>query len=53
VRNLPLSDLDIAARLGLSRQQIINLRKSARQRLARRMAGNMAAETASKDIHRV
>jgi len=38
--DLPLDDLRIAARLGLSRQQIINLRKSARARLARRMARN-------------
>jgi RNA polymerase sigma factor (sigma-70 family) len=35
---LPLDDLAIAKRLGLTRQQIINLRKSARTRLARRMA---------------
>jgi|SRR5579872_5620373 len=35
---LPLDDLSIAGRLGLSRQQVINLRKSARERLARRMA---------------
>jgi RNA polymerase sigma factor (sigma-70 family) len=35
--DLPLDDLAIAARLGLTRQQIINLRKSARCRLARRM----------------
>ena len=34
---LPLDDNTIAARLGLTRQQIINLRKSARERLARRM----------------
>jgi len=33
---LPLDDLAIAAQLGLSRQQVINLRKSARARLARR-----------------
>ena len=33
---LPLEDLDLAEMLGLSRQQVINLRKSARQRLARR-----------------
>jgi hypothetical protein len=33
---LPLDDLTIAARLGLTRQQVINLRKSARARLARR-----------------
>ena len=33
---LPLDDQTIAARLGLSRQQVINLRKSARARLARR-----------------
>lgn len=33
---LPLDDHTIAARLGLTRQQVINLRKSARARLARR-----------------
>ena len=33
---LPLDDLTIAGRLGLTRQQVINLRKSARARLARR-----------------
>ena len=35
--DLPLDDLRIGARLGLTRQQVINLRKSARDRLARRM----------------
>ncbi|HEX6099469.1 MAG TPA: hypothetical protein VF432_24355 [Thermoanaerobaculia bacterium] len=35
--DLPLDDLAIAARLGLTRQQVINLRKAARARLARRM----------------
>jgi len=35
---LPLDDLTIAARLGVARQQIINMRKSARARLARRLA---------------
>jgi DNA-directed RNA polymerase specialized sigma24 family protein len=34
---LPLDDQRIAAMLGASRQQVINLRKSARDRLARRM----------------
>jgi hypothetical protein len=34
---LPLDDAAIAERLGLRRQQIINLRSSARERLARRM----------------
>lgn len=33
---LPLADDVIAARLGLTRQQVINLRKAARDRLARR-----------------
>lgn len=33
---LPLEDQEIAARLGITRQQVINLRKSARARLARR-----------------
>lgn len=36
--SLPIDDLAIAAQLGLTRQQVINLRKSARERLARRMA---------------
>ncbi|HEX7153236.1 MAG TPA: hypothetical protein VF618_17255 [Thermoanaerobaculia bacterium] len=35
---LPLDDLAIADRLRLTRQQVINLRKSARMRLTRRMA---------------
>lgn len=34
---LPLEDASIAARLGVTRQQVINLRKSARARLGRRM----------------
>ncbi len=36
---LPLDDLAIAERLGVTRQQVINLRKSARERLTRRMGG--------------
>jgi hypothetical protein len=47
-RDLPLSDLDIAARLGISRQQVINLRKAARQRLVRRMTGNIDSVPPSK-----
>lgn len=35
---VPLEDHEIAERLGLERQQVINLRASARQRLGRRMA---------------
>ncbi len=46
---LPVSDLDIAERLGLTRQQVINLRKAARQRLARRTAGNIAAVSAPSE----
>ncbi len=34
---LPLDDLAIAERLGVTRQRVINLRKSARERLSRRM----------------
>jgi hypothetical protein len=34
---LPLGDAEVASLLGLTRQQIINLRKCARERLARRM----------------
>lgn len=36
---LPLEDNRIASLLGLTRQQVINLRKSARERLVRRMKG--------------
>lgn len=35
-----MDDRSIAARLGLSRQQVINLRKSARERLSRRLTGS-------------
>ena len=38
-RELPLDDLSIAARLGLTRPQVISLRRSARERLMRRMRG--------------
>jgi hypothetical protein len=44
---LPISDLEIGKRLKLERQQIINLRKAARQRLARRRGGNMTPIPAS------
>lgn len=48
--DLPLEDSKIADMLGLSRQQVINLRKSARDRLGRRMQkmeGNTGAPLAS------
>jgi len=35
--DLPIDDAAIAQRLGITRQQVINLRKSARERLGRRM----------------
>jgi DNA-directed RNA polymerase specialized sigma24 family protein len=35
--DLPLDDATIAARLGITRQQVINLRKTARERLRRRL----------------
>lgn len=35
--SLPLEDLVIAERMGITRQQVINLRKAARERLARRL----------------
>ena len=37
--NLPLDDATIATQLGLSRQQVINLRRAARERLQRRLRG--------------
>jgi DNA-directed RNA polymerase specialized sigma24 family protein len=36
---LPVEDSQIARRLGITRQQVINLRKAARARLSRRLAG--------------
>jgi hypothetical protein len=36
---LPLEDARIAELLGLTRQQVINARKSGRERLARRLRG--------------
>ncbi len=36
---LPIDDMAIAARLSATRQQVINLRKAARARLARRLGG--------------
>jgi DNA-directed RNA polymerase specialized sigma24 family protein len=41
---LPLDDNRLAGQLGLTRQQIINLRSSARQRLIRRMKAREARE---------
>lgn len=38
--HLPLDDLRIASMLQVTRQQVINLRKSARQRLVRRMSAS-------------
>src|SRR5262249_52538998 len=58
-RDMPLDDATIGARLGCSRQQVINLRMSARKRLANRMVraasatgprgprGNLAAVSTS------
>jgi RNA polymerase sigma factor (sigma-70 family) len=37
--DLPLSDNEVASRLGCSRQQVINLRMAGRKRLANRLAG--------------
>jgi RNA polymerase sigma factor (sigma-70 family) len=36
-RGMPMDDFQIAERLGIKRQQVINLRKCAKERLARRM----------------
>lgn len=41
--DLPLEDRIIAERLSITRQQVINLRKSARERLARRMSDKSQA----------
>lgn len=46
-KSLPLDDLTIASRLQATRQQVINLRKSARKRLANRMPSNIEGRFAS------
>jgi RNA polymerase sigma factor (sigma-70 family) len=46
-KTLPLDDLTIAGRLQATRQQVINLRKSARKRLANRMPSNIEGRFAS------
>lgn len=46
-KQMPLDDLTIAARLQLTRQQVINLRKSARKRLTNRIQANTTAGFAS------
>lgn len=45
--DLPLDDLRIAALLNVTRQQVINLRKSARERLRRRLRNNRPDRTSS------
>ena len=46
--DLPLDDLEIARRLGATRQQVINLRKCARERLERRMNAVLAKSSRGK-----
>ena len=46
--DLPLEDLAIAELLGATRQQVINLRKCARERLDRRMSAEMPKYYAAK-----
>jgi len=45
---LPLDDMSIAELLGATRQQVINLRKCARERLDRRMGALIAKSSAGK-----
>ena len=45
---LPLEDATIAGLLGATRQQVINLRKCARERLERRMSGVMEKSPVAK-----
>jgi RNA polymerase sigma factor (sigma-70 family) len=47
---LPMDDLAIAAQLEVTRQQVINLRKSARERLLRRIGGNIVPGSSSKQV---
>ena len=46
--NLPLDDVTIAELLGATRQQVINLRKCARERLERRMSAVIAKSSVGK-----
>ncbi len=48
---VPLADREIAAHLNMERQQVINLRASARQRLTRRMNAIDEAAGANKEEH--
>ena len=41
---LPLSDLEVAEKLGIQHQQVINLRKAARERLGRRLSSSNAGD---------
>jgi len=52
-RELPWSDLRIAGLLGITRQQVINLRKCARERLCRRMLGGKADWRAPGNMARI
>jgi hypothetical protein len=45
---LPLDDATIAGLLGATRQQVINLRKCARERLERRMSAVIAKSSVAK-----
>jgi hypothetical protein len=45
---LPLEDVTIAELLGATRQQVINLRKCARERLERRMSAIIAKNSVAK-----
>lgn len=47
--DLPLDDSRIASKLGISRQQVINLRKTARERLARRMEKTESRERSAAE----
>ncbi len=49
---LPLDDVRIAERLGVTRQQVINLRKAARDRLARRMRGREGSAVGAGNMAR-
>ena len=50
---LPLDDVTIAELLGATRQQVINLRKCARERLERRMSAVLAKSSAAGNIGRL
>jgi hypothetical protein len=50
-KDLPIEDAKIADLLKITRQQVVNLRKSAKERLARRLKGNQTRKLTSLKVN--